>query len=57
MSNLWKREPAVIIGVLQAAIVLAIAFGLSLSVEQTEAILAFLAAITALITRQNVSSP
>ncbi|HEY7824747.1 MAG TPA: hypothetical protein VIG24_18040 [Acidimicrobiia bacterium] len=49
------REPALILGFVQAAIVVAVTFGLELSPEQTGAILAFTAAVLALITRQNVS--
>lgn len=52
---IWKREPALIMGVVQAAIALAVSFGFGLSAEQTGAILAITAAILALITRSQVT--
>ncbi|MFF1820403.1 hypothetical protein ACFVWG_24065 [Kribbella sp. NPDC058245] len=52
---IWKREPALIMGVVQAAIALAISFGFGLSTEQTGAILAITAAVLALITRSQVT--
>jgi hypothetical protein len=51
---IWKREPALVIGAVQAIIALAVAFGLGLSAEQTGAILAASAAILALVTRSQV---
>ncbi len=55
IRNIWNREPAAIIGAVQAVIALAIAFGLDLSVEQVGAILAALAAVLALVTRSQVT--
>lgn len=55
MSTLWGREPALIIGAIQALLALVVAFGLDLSVEQTGAILAASAAVLAVITRRSVS--
>lgn len=55
MTTLWGREPAVIIGLVQAAIALAVGFGLDLTTEQTAAILAFTAAVLAVVTRSQVS--
>jgi len=49
-----NREPAVILGVLQAIIALAVSFGLKLSVEQVGTIVAASAAILALVVRQKV---
>lgn len=49
-----NREPALIMGVLQAIIALGVAFGLKLSVEQVGAIVATSAAILALVVRQKV---
>ncbi len=53
MSDLWQREPAlmanVIIGVVDAAIVLAVAFGLPISPEQRTAILGFASAVLVLV--------
>jgi hypothetical protein len=51
--ELAKREPALIIGVVQAVlqtlIALLVAFGLSLNAQQTGAILAFTSAVATLI--------
>ncbi|WP_330473847.1 hypothetical protein [Terrabacter sp. C0L_2] len=53
--SIWGREPALILGALQAVIALAISFGLDLSPEQTGAILAASAAVLAVVTRSQVS--
>ena len=50
-----QREPALIIGAIQAVLALVIAFGLDLSPEQVGAILAASSAVLALVTRANVS--
>lgn len=55
MSNLWGREPALIIGLIQAAIALAIGFGLEVTEVQFGLIMAFTAALLAVITRSQVS--
>lgn len=55
MSTLWGREPAVILSLVQAAIVLAVSFGLRLTPEQTGAILALTAVALGLITRTKVT--
>lgn len=55
MNKLLGREPALILGAVQAVIALAIAFGLDLSVEQTGAILAATAAVLAVIVRSQVT--
>lgn len=52
--SLLNREPAVIIGAIQAALVLAVSFGLDLSKEQMAAILSLSAAILSIVTRQMV---
>lgn len=54
MKTLWSREPAVILGLLGAAITLAVAFGLKLSDAQTGAITAFAVAVLAFVTRTQV---
>jgi hypothetical protein len=54
LSNLFGREPAMVLGFIQAAIVLVMAFGLKLSTEQVGAITAFAAVTLALVTRQSV---
>lgn len=53
--TLWGREPALILGALQAVIALAISFGLDLSPGQVGAILAASAAVLAVVTRSQVS--
>ena len=55
MKNLWNREPAAILGALQAVLALALSFGLELSTEQVGAILAATAAVLGVITRSQVS--
>lgn len=54
-STIFGREPALILGVVQAAVALAISFGLELSGEQIGGILAVTAAVLALITRSQVT--
>lgn len=53
--NLWGREPAAVLALVQAVIVLAVTFGLRLTPEQTAAILALTAIVLGLITRSRVT--
>lgn len=58
MNGIWKRikqEPALVTGVVSAAIALAISFGIGLSEQQVGAIMAFVVAILAIVTRQAVT--
>lgn len=55
ISTLWGREPAVVLGVIQAAISLLLVFGLELSPAQVGAIMAFANVTIALITRSQVT--
>jgi len=55
ISNIWGREPAMILALVQCVIVLAVSFGLRLSPEQTGAILALTAVVLGLWTRSQVS--
>ena len=55
MKNLWNREPALILGVVQTVLALLLAFGVDLTVEQTGAILAVSAAVLAVVTRTKVT--
>jgi hypothetical protein len=55
LGNLWGREPAMVLALVQCVIVLAVSFGLSLQPEQTAAILALTAVVLGLITRTQVS--
>ena len=52
---MFGREPAAILGLIQAGVALAIGFGLALTGEQTALIMAFSAAVVAIITRQSVT--
>jgi hypothetical protein len=52
---MFGREPAAILGLIQAGLALAIGFGLSLSGEQTALVMAFSAAAVAILTRQSVT--
>ena len=53
--TLWGREPALIIGLVQAALALAVGFGLPLTAEQTALILATSAALLSVVTRSQVT--
>jgi Na+/H+ antiporter NhaB len=55
LSTLWGREPAMVLALVQTAIVLAVSFGLKLTPEQTGAILALTAVVLGLITRSQVT--
>jgi len=55
MNNLWTREPVVFLGLIQAAITLIVTFGVTLTPEQTGAILAFSTAVFTFIARSQVS--
>lgn len=54
MKTLWNREPAMFLAVIQAAIILFLAFGIHLTMEQTAALMAFSAALLGFITRSQV---
>lgn len=55
LGNLWGREPAMVLALVQAVIVLAVSFGLRLTPEQTGGILTLTAIVLGLITRSQVS--
>ena len=55
MGTIFGREPAMVLAFVQALIVLGVSFGLSLTTEQTAAILALTAVLLGLITRTQVS--
>lgn len=52
---IWKREPALFYGVANAAIALAVSFGLDLKPDQIGAILAVTSALLALVTRTQMT--
>lgn len=54
MTNFFSQEPALLMGLVQAGVILAVSFGLDLNDGQTAAILAFTAALLSVVTRQNV---
>lgn len=55
VTGLWGREPAMVLALVQTALVLGVSFGLRLTPEQTGAILALTAVVLGLITRTQVS--
>ena len=55
MKNLWDTEPVLILGAVQAAIALAVAFGIDLTSEQTATIVAFSAAVLSVVARRKVT--
>jgi cytochrome bd-type quinol oxidase subunit 2 len=55
ISNLWGRNPAMILALVGAVIALGVSFGLSLTAEQTGAILAVVQIVLGLITRSQVT--
>lgn len=55
MGTIWGREPAMVLALVQAVIVLGVSFGLQLSSDQTAAILAVTAVVLGLITRSQVT--
>ena len=52
---MWKREPALILGAIQAIVALAVGFGLNFTAEQVALVAAAAAAILSLVTRSQVS--
>ena len=55
IKNILTSEPVLVSGVVEALIVLLVAFGLDLTVEQTGAILGFVAVATSFAARAFVS--
>lgn len=56
--SIWERikaEPALVTGIVSAAIALAISFGFGLSEQQVGAIMALVVAILSIVTRQAVT--
>ena len=54
---LWKREPALFYGLVNAVIALVVSFGLELKADQIGALLAVTSALLALVTRRQVNKP
>ena len=52
---MFGREPALILGLAQAVVALAVGFGLDWTAEQVSLVMAFTAAVVAVITRSQVS--
>ncbi len=55
MSGLWGREPALILGLVNALIALAVGFGLPITAAQVGLVNAFVVAVIAFVTRQQVT--
>lgn len=53
--NILGREPALILGLVQAGLALAVGFGLSLDGQQVALIMAFSSALISVIVRQRVT--
>lgn len=53
--NVFKREPAMILAVIQAGIAIAITFGINLTDEQIGTIMGFVSLVIGLITRSQVT--
>lgn len=53
--SLWGREPALVLGVIQAGLALAVGFGLNLDGQQVALIMAFSAAVLSLVVRRKVT--
>lgn len=54
---MFKKEPVLILGLIQAALLVAVSFGLSLTADQTGALAGLFAAVFAVFARSQVSSP
>ena len=55
MSNLWGREPTLVLAVVEAVIALAIGFGLALTAEQFALIMALITAVIGVVVRSQVT--
>lgn len=55
LINLWRSEPVAILGVLQALVVVASAFGLHLTQPQIAALASLAAALAAVVGRTQVT--
>jgi len=55
MGNIWDREPALILGAVNAVLALAIGFGLPVTVEQASLVNAAAAAVLSVIVRSQVT--
>lgn len=55
MATRLKNEPALLLGLVQAVLAVAVSFGLSLSAQQVGAIVALTAAATAVVVRRQVT--
>lgn len=54
-SNLWGREPAMILSAVSAVVSLAVGFGLDLTTEQMGLIVAAVSTVIGVVTRQRVT--
>lgn len=56
MGKLWGREPALIIGFVNAVVALAVGFGLDWTGDQVSLVMAAVAALLAVVTRTQVTA-
>lgn len=54
-SNVWGREPALVMGLVQAAVALAVGFGLDITAEQVALVNGFVAAVLSVVVRSQVT--
>lgn len=54
-TTVWGRNPVLILAVVQAAVALAVSFGLNLDGQQVGVIMAFAAAILGLVANRKVT--
>ena len=52
---MWNREPVAVVALIEAVVILAVAFGVDLSAEQMAAIMAVVVAFGAVVQRSQVS--
>ena len=55
LTGLWGREPAMVLALVQAVLVVLLAFGLKLTTDQVAAIVAVSAVVLGLLTRTQVT--
>lgn len=56
MNKFWNAEPALILGVVNAAIALGVGFGLNVTAQQGALINAFVTSVLMFVTRSQVTS-
>lgn len=54
-DNIWGREPALILGLVQAGLAMAVGFGLNLDGQQVALVMTFAAAVVSVIVRRKIT--